>query len=295
MGTVEEFKQLLSEDSLRIELYDYLHKKCAEAVLRYRSDEVERPSKWNVAELTKLLEYYEQSTSDLLAIMALLGFWGSTHHQRLLSVHSKHFNEFLQTSTSIEPYSSLNWFPMVLQEYALGLGSILSDSYEALLDFFLQPFPDPRLRKLRVPQALAISSGISHAVDSFRLLPNRERQFTPLSEYLYEFLSTALEEILFFGTDFEYAFDRFEILLALQYSHLNSQVYEGSYWAPTGRFGYKYRRMGSENPYTELLAEASSAKHRWPPIEAGFFDGQFNRFEEVVTNYTEHLNQLAWH
>lgn len=295
MGSLEEFKHLLSDDTHRIQLFDYVDQHCSVAIQRLSSEELEHPPKWDAAGFESHLEQVQEITSDLRAVMALLGFWSPPSHRRLVTLHRRHFSQWLASASAHKIGSSLKWYPLLIQVYALGLGAVSSNSFEVLHSFIESPYPDPTSRMLRIPQILAVSSGLSRAQDLFKMLPDRERQFTPLSEYLFDFFKSALDGIIFFGSDYEYVFDRFEVLFALQHSHLNAQIHEGRFWGPVGRFGWKFLRRGGPNPYDDLYQDASRARESWPPIKAGFFGGDFNRFEGVLSNYTEHLKQLPWH
>lgn len=292
MDSLQELKGLLSNDTHRIQLYDYVDCNCSAALDQLRSKELRLPSRWDAEQLASYLERYQNLTSDLLAVMALVGFWGASGHRCLVAVHARHFGQLFSSDATQDARSSLYWYPLVLQMYALGLGSVSSNSFEVLLDFFQAPFPDPSSRILRVPQILAIGSTVGSVSNLFKTLPDHQSQRTPLNEHLFDFLGPALEGILFFGDDYEYAFDRFELLFALQYAYQNARLCEGDYWAPTGRFGYKLGRSAGQNPYTQLCTEASNARDDWAPIRAGFFGGSFDRFERTVSKYTEHLEKL---
>ena len=64
----------------------------------------------------------------------------------------------------------------------------------------------------------------------------------PRSEYLYKALQPTLEDLLMLGRRYETLFDRFEVLLALEYADVS-----GTRWAPPGRYAWKHRHDGDEN------------------------------------------------
>ncbi len=295
MESLDDFKQLLADDRQRIKLFDFIDQQCSEAIAQLSSNEMKHPPQMDEESFTSYLDIVHDVISELQDIMALLGFWGSSNHHRLVTLHTRQFCQWLTTPASQHIGNSLKWYPLLIQIYSLGLGAISSGSLDLLHTFMRSPYPDPTSRRLRVPLIIAIYSGLSNAERLFRMLPNRQRQFTPISEHLFEYFKTALEDVIFFGGDYEFIFDRFEILLSLEYSHINEQIHERRFWAPTGRFGWKFLRRAGPDPYSDLIQDAAHAEDRWPPIMAGFFGRDYQRYEEVVTNYTERLQQLPWH
>ena len=75
--------------------------------------------------------------------------------------------------------------------------------------------------------------GVSAVREAFRFLAGHERNHTPLNEYLLKRLS-AFCELLVLGDDLENAFDRFEVLYALEHAHLGETL--GRFRAPAGRY-----------------------------------------------------------
>ncbi|HMB46101.1 MAG TPA: hypothetical protein VKL21_09790 [Candidatus Methanoperedens sp.] len=67
-------------------------------------------------------------------------------------------------------------------------------------------------------------------------------------------------------------------------------------WGPIGRFGWKYSSTWhSGNPFKEIIKEANSKKEKWPPLEAGLFGGDYERFNKVISEYENIISKLHWH
>ena len=58
--------------------------------------------------------------------------------------------------------------------------------------------------------------------DSFKQIPDHERNYAPMSEYLFKLLQPLLDDILFIGKSYERVFDEFEVIL--DESHCNAVV-----------------------------------------------------------------------
>jgi hypothetical protein len=125
---------------------------------------------------------------------------------------------------------------------------------------------------------------------TFHSVPGYERNRTPQSDYFHAYFQTLLEEPLYPGSDYDTAFDQFEVLYALEYAHHYSPT-EGTFafWGPVGRFGWK-----RPSPLDQLIAEAQTGGTNWPPVRAGLFGGSYERFNEVALGFKKMLAGLRW-
>lgn len=123
-------------------------------------------------------------------------------------------------------------------------------------------------------------------------IPGHEKNYVPLSEHLFKILQPPLEDALFLGKGYEEAFDRFEILYFLAVADLNI-LQSRDAWGPVGRFGWKHG-WGGRSPLRDLIAEGRTQGTTWPPLVAGLFGGNLERFENVATAATERIGRLGW-
>jgi hypothetical protein len=93
-----------------------------------------------------------------------------------------------------------------------------------------------------------------------------------------------LEEMLFLGAGYEAAFDRFEVLYALEYAYQLKQDSE-RVSGPVGRFAWKKQREDYGSPIHAVLAEAAREGIEWGPVKAGLFGGSIVKFNEVASGY----------
>jgi len=128
--------------------------------------------------------------------------------------------------------------------------------------------------------------------DAFKQLPGYERNYTPLSEYLFKTLQPQLDDILFVGKNYDRSFDEFEVLLALAAADAGQQG--GWVWGPIGRFGWKQSNFQNP-PFNRILEEAKSAGDDWPPLKSGLFGGQIERFSAIAESFkADTLSKLNW-
>jgi len=128
-------------------------------------------------------------------------------------------------------------------------------------------------------------------MDAFKRIPGHERNFVPMSEYLFKVLQPPLDNALFIGADYERAFDEFEVLFALSVIDLRVQLNEHIRF-PIGRFGWKQRH--GRGPLVIIVDEARAAGEEWAPLRAGLFGGKAERFEAAAVPCLERVSKLNW-
>jgi hypothetical protein len=97
-----------------------------------------------------------------------------------------------------------------------------------------------------------------------------------------------LDDLLLLGSEYERAFDRFELLYSLEYCNQTARGQSSNFWGPIGRFGWKRAAL------YDLINEAETEKQKWGPIEAGLFDSSIERFKAILDGFTNNLGQLPW-
>ncbi len=295
-------KSYLSDKTLTIQLHElavkYTRKYLDETTLDH----------FPVSEITvsdeefiNRLARYEACTTDICTIMILVAHWGDSDSQRLIRKTVGRMTDFIGPEFGI-PYSSfwmeLRWYPVILMSYAVGIVAISAENYSNLNVLFNTPVNSSYPSNSPQPNVIAIGKAISQLEinDTFKRVPGHERNYTPRSEYLYKFLQPQLDDLLFFGKDYERYFDEFEIMLALLHVDLNLQESpDASTWGPVGRFGWKHRDR-SQSPFLEILKVAKREKTSWPPLKADLFGGSFDRFMMAAEKFqTSTLDKLHWY
>jgi hypothetical protein len=99
--------------------------------------------------------------------------------------------------------------------------------------------------------------------------------------------------LLYLGTDYESAFDQFEVLLALEYAHLHKKEVD-RILGPPGRFVWKLTNYGMTSPIIQIEKQADTQGSSWLPIKAGFFDSSTEWFKEIMTGYKQKIATWGW-
>ncbi len=175
-------------------------------------------------------------------------------------------------------FLALQWYPALVLSYAGGIAAVASESYGSLLALMHARVVTSRGEARLVEAA---TRGIEDLRPHFKLLSGNERHYVPFSEYLYEKLKPILDEALCLGPEYDLAFDRFEILYAVEFSYQT-----GRGWGPLGRFAWKDARGGSSS-LRRMIEEASSVGKAWPPVAAGLCGGSPEKFAEHAKSVSE--------
>ena len=101
------------------------------------------------------------------------------------------------------------------------------------------------------------------------------------SEYLFKRLQPPMDDLFYLGSDYQQAFERFEVIYALQHVSISD-----SGWGPIGRFGYR-RKV-----YSDFLAEADREGQQWPLLKAGLFGGTQERFKAACSRFQNTLSHI---
>lgn len=296
MTTVEQAKELLSEERHKLKLYDMVTRVTREVLSATSEDHFAVQASWVPEEFFDRLRRYEATTAELLGIQALLGFWGEPWTESVLTLGPRRLLDRLQSVGGLKMWIALRWYPELLLLYNTGIAAVASGKYSNLREAMLVTVPEiTRVHGEGATLVRAVTAQMKELQDAFKFLPGHEKQYVPRSEYLFKLLQPQLDELLFLGSDYETHFDRFEILYALEHAYQLSEEYQGRYWGPVGRFGWKFGRGAHGSPYHMLVAEAEREGASWPPVRAGLFGGSIDRFKEVASKYQQEvLSKLHW-
>jgi hypothetical protein len=213
----------------------------------------------------------DELLADLCGAEAIIGRWGTRAMRDSLTLGPRRLSDGAGEGGGHTAWLALQWYPALLLSYAGGIAAVAAESYDSLLALM-----HARVGTSRGDARLvaAATTGISDLRRHFKLLPGHESQHVPLSEHLYETLKPILEEILFLGSDYDRAFDIFEIMYAVEFMYQSERG-----WGPVGRFGWKAGRGGSR-PLRQLADDAAAASGIWPPLAAGLSGGSPEKLKE---------------
>ena len=288
-------KELISSETSMIKLHDFIIEEVRQFLSSTSEDSFAVSGQFSDQEFLERLTSYETYSKDLSAIVACLAYWANeVQLNALTKIVSRSCDRLLETQGGLAAWLNLRWYPLILFVYNAGIAAIESKNYRSLSSIFCKKLGSSEYSNNDPFFVQKVANAVGDLTDAFKRIPEHERNYTPMSEYLYKSLQPGLDDLFFLGKGYESIFDEFEILFALVVSDLNKQ--EDSYiWGPIGRFGWKQRGR-TQSPFNRMIEEASQLKNDWPPIKAGLFGGSYERFKEIVEYWqNEILKQLRWH
>jgi hypothetical protein len=295
MTAVDQAKDLLSDERQRIKLHDFVAAEVRRVLSLTTEDHFQVSGAWSPAEFAERVARYEEITATICSVESLIGYWGTQAYHGTLVLAPRSIAGQIKPTSGVAHWAALQWYPILLLLYCGGIAATAADKYDNLRVLLQANIGDPEDPRGPTRLIRGVSKALSGTHDAFKTLPGHERHRTPRNEYLFKRLQPPLDDLLFLGTDYETYFDRFEVLLALEYAEQDARESGERVWGPIGRFGWKYHQGGNSSPLHRLISEAESEGDLWPPTRAGLFRGSIARFKEIASQYSALVAKLHWY
>jgi hypothetical protein len=287
MDLIQQTKELLSDPRYKIKLHDLVTQKTREILYLTSNNAFPVQGSWSNDEFLNRIKKYEEVSLEIQAIEILISYWGHDNYFDILTMPAKRLSNNLGYASGSVKFISLSWYPILLLTYSAGIAAVAKNRYDNLYELLHFEYKD--INNRISPIILALFQGLHNVYDDFKLIPGHEQQYVPLSEYLFTLLQPTFDDLLFLGTDYESAFDQFEVLLALEYAHLHKKEVD-RIWGPPGRFVWKLDSYGMSSPILQIEKQADMQGSSWLPIKAGFFNSSPEQFKEIMTGYKQKLS-----
>lgn len=291
---VTKVKELLARQSGSIELHDMLSAEVRRFLSATSDDAFAPTGQFSQPEFVSRLERYEAAVQDISLLLACVAQWGSTSHLATLQKCIARSCDRLEVTGGLTVWLALRWYPLLIELYCGGLAAVDARRFDSLAALFGTTLPSSDHRRASDTFVEAASTAVLelNRTNVLKQIPGHERNYTPLSEHLLKILQPRLDDALFLGKNYETAFDTFEVYFAL--CAADARLTNGQdVWGPIGRFGWKRGRDNS--PLERVLKEAEAQKSEWPPLKAGLFGGDFERYKNVAKQYTQFISGLNWY
>ncbi len=287
---IEKTKELISDPKLRIHLHDLVADEIRETQSLISAEHFPPEGTWNQEEFVSRLDKYETAIENLTAMSVVLGYWGTDEHRDIMTLPIRRLSDPIQPIGGSTALLALRWYPIHLLTYSMGIASVAGLNYSNLSTLLHVPRSAPSGFGEELPMIMAVTSELGKLNNTFNLLPGREKQRVPRSEYLYDTLQPIMDKLLFLGDEYDKKFDLFELLLTLEHAHLGKKSGLSS-WGPIGRFGWKHRDPYA-SPFVRIVKEAEEAGDGWKPLSGGLFDGSIDIFMEISKEFAERLGRF---
>jgi SIR2-like domain len=184
---------------------------------------------------------------------------------------------------------SLRWvgywtYAAYLLLYAGGVAAVSAERYETLHDLLTELTAEYFEAGQRVPMIWSLSEQSYRPLgDQIRRIRLEPKELTPLSDQLHDHLRQPLSSLVPNAARYEEFFDRFEYWLALTYKDIDVRQGDDKDWVPAGRFYWRYGYGSDRSVMVDIEREAGAQQGAWSLLRAGFFGGDFDRFNAVRT------------
>ena len=224
---------------------------------------------------------------NLVRCSIVLCYWGTEEHLQVLRktvlILAHHIGE---PTSGYSSSIALKWYPLVYLAYSAGIAAMASENFCFLNCLLTTKFP---FRSKDGNLSEVIKSFHCNLCDAFKKLPGFEKLYAPRSEYIYKAIQPDLEDIIFFGKEYDNYFDRFEIFLGFFLSQVKDNI-KDEFWGPSGRYCWKY--PDHSDILDDLTSEISTQRESWPPLKAGLFYGSPDKALELVEGCKNFIPKL---
>lgn len=230
-------------------------------------------------DLLARLRAYEAELHTLLPLMVCGAYWAEVNQYELLTTCLKRLADAYGRESGLTAWLSLKKYPAVVLLYAMGLAAMAHRNFPLLKNLLgLSVRTVRRGGDELITEVLNPVTGLER--DLGKLLPGREREFTPFNNHLFEILREPLREFLPDEVAYDQMFDLFEYMMGL--AHCDQTVSqeeldkgktadkEWYIWGPVGRFAWK-RGEGNIMQQTELRQGELYPETVAGILRAGFF------------------------
>lgn len=294
-AAVASLKRYLPEPRYRIQLSDLVDETANRIVETVSGDNfsvnVGPPTPESV---TIRVRRYEAICSTLLAMAAVGGFWAEEEHYDVW----RHALERLGSDTSDNGYPlwlGLQRYPATLLFYALGIGAVEADRLR-----FVEHLLGTTIRKQHGNDASAVemlppSCLFDRGGQEMKILEGMERHYAPLNDWIRDTLWRYFQNIVSHKDKYVMIFDKFEILIALNYIYRVDQSYLGDRgpWAPFGTFAIS-RNQSRTRIMKEIEKSFSEDQSDSLFVKSGIFGKDTKGCSQIIKQLQEFIPKLGW-
>jgi len=287
-------KKYLAEPRYLIQLHDLVTHEVEKVVSENTEERFPITVEPTSEDYLHRLRAYESMCEVLLAILTTGCYWGDRTHDRLWSKCIQRLTNVPHVRGFYYPaLAQLRWYPALLAIYAGGIAALASENYHVLKALLL----DTRVRDIDGEDVLVRRLHVYSVGEGqeAKLIPGKEREYTPLSNHVHEVLRDHLRDLLPDDRSYDIMYDRLEYFVALLYADLEMQVQRdpNCIRIPVGRFGWRAPH-GMTSVLTDVQREVEEQGATWAPLKAGLFGGALERFQKAQRATNELVERLQW-
>ena len=237
--------------------------------------------------VTTRLRRYEAACTPLMAMASVAGFWAADDN---LYVWERAMERLCTTTleSGYQLWLGLRTYPATLLLYALGLGAVESDRLITLKRILIKAVNNDgdmgRGRTVLSKLVEDIGSLVREGVHLVDVKPH----YTPVSNWIHDVLRVPLKQLIPNDSRYSYAFDKFEMLVALGYYHLNNNWTD---WFPIGAFIYRHDNW--KHILSAMMESVSVLRDDSPYVASGIFGSTPEECIALIERFKSYIKNVA--
>ena len=293
-AAVASLKRYISEPRYRIQLSDLIAKAVDQVVQATSGDAfaVHRASPWTTESVTKCVRSYEATCSTLLAMAMVGGFWAEEEHHPVWRRALERLGSTTTISDCLVQWNDLQRYPATLLLYALGLGAVATGRLQFLEHLLAIKLPNSRRysgsepRDLPAAQSLPPFWMFHQGGNEMQILEGMDSTYVPLNVWIYKASWSHAQRIIPDINRYILAFDKLEILMAL-----NSLAHD-SQWLVLGPFCY--RKDNTRRIMQEIEESLSTLGGGSQFVTCKIFGATATQCVQRMETMKQHISALSW-
>jgi len=283
---VAQTKKYLSESKYTIQLHDLIMREADRIADEITSGKYPVDGQFQDSEYARRIEAFDALSEIAIRILATGCYWDreKQHMETWLRAIKRVANAPRSVMSGNAWMLGIRRHPARLLLYAAGIAyaarNDLPSAYALLTG--------AKVREGNEESELALALvGDSGWYEVFKRLPGLERHKVPVSDHVYQVLRPAFYELLADETDYQVAFDMFEVLQSLHSADV-------SQWAIPSAFMYRTRGNALLFPLNRLFADVQESGDKSDFLRAGFCGGAVAKFTEAAICVQRMKQQIGW-
>jgi hypothetical protein len=291
-AAVTTLKRYLAEAKYRIMLDDLVSREAENvaAATTGPAFDVNSQNTNGVAILARL-KSYEAASVTLIRMAFVAGQWSDgaqvTPWTRALAKLSL---RRAQGGTLI--WLELQRYPATLLLYAFGLGAVATEQWASLHAMFNSTVASESREDKRAVELVPVWALFERGADVMKLLPERDRQFTPLQNHLEAVLLPFFRSHFTSEEAFHLAFDKLEVLAALSYA-IPAIAKGERYWTIPGAYGWRHENR--QRIFGEIRSSLQSLGDHSPFVLSSIVGKTALLGLDNLTQLEKFVPEFRWH
>jgi len=300
---IAQVKKYVAEDKYRVQLHDLMqdetNRLCDQLQSeRFNIKNLKIPNDQHKPVFQKRMHEYEDLIKMPIGIFSTYAYFGETHSPKpIVDVMERLLQKPYRDGLTI--FLNLQHYPAYLLNYSIGIAALETENYPVLFSLLTKPRSN---ENGKLENSLQLLQSWSIFGSSMKLVPTPREDleyYTPVNDYIYEFLSEQLKFLIPNSKKFEDTFDLFEYILGLTFVDQNfPELAKDRVYGTIGRFKWKYRlyRVADRSsPIEEFFQNGIAEGNNWKLLKVGFFNGSVDRLTGCLNAYDAYLESVGKH